>query len=227
MADGKTFSWCRELLTDHEIQRIEKVVVEAEMQTSAEIVPMLVKQSTSLEWQWPLLTLLIAYLASAADVYAPIELWMPVILNASVTAAVLLVAELVLAGLLAWLFLKSKTVRRAFIPRAMAEKAVWDRALREFYLSRIQDTQGKTGVLIFISALEKRAVVLADHAISSRLPKDYWQQMISDLIQAKREKKLAQGLERLILRCAEALKKDFPRQHLDVDELSNLLIVRD
>lgn len=227
MADGKMLSWCRELLTDHEIKNIEKTVIEAEKQTSAEIVPMLVKQSTSLEWQWPLVTLLIAYLASAAELYSPIEHWMPAIGSAAITMTLLLIFELVLAGCFAWLLLKNKAVRRAFIPKAMAEKAVWDRAVREFYLSRIQETQGKTGVLIFISALEKRAVVLADQAISDKLPKDYWQHMIVDLIKAKKERKLAAGLERLILRCAEALKKDFPRGSLDVDELSNLLIVRD
>lgn len=227
MADGKKLSWCRELLTDQEIQNIEKVVMEAEKQTSAEIVPMLVKQSTSLEWQWPLMTLLIAYVASAVELYSPIEHWMPMLVNATITTTLLLICELLLAGCVAWLVLKNKTVRRVFIPGSMAEKAVWDRAIREFYLSRIQETQGKTGVLIFISALEKRAVVLADQAISEKLPKDYWQHMVADLIQAKKEHKLAAGLERLILRCADSLKKDFPRGHLDVDELSNLLIVRD
>lgn len=227
MADGKCPSWCRELLSDQEIKNIEKIVIEAEKQTSAEIVPMLVRQSTSLEWQWALLTLLLAYLAAASDLYAPIELWMPLMGSAALMTFLLLLCELLLAGFVAWSLLHVQAVRRFLIPRAMAEKAVWDRAVREFYTSRIQETKGRTGVLIFISALEKRAVVLADQAISEKLPKEYWQGMLVDLIQAKKDGKLAQGLERLILRCGEALKKDFPRSSQDVDELSNLLIVRD
>lgn len=227
MADGKYPSWCRNLLSDQDIKNIEKMVIEAEKQTSAEIVPMLVRSSTSLEWQWVLLTLFLAYLAAAGDLYAPIELWMPLLGSSALTHAFLLVCELVFAGAVAWGLLRFQQVRHLLIPRAMAEKAVWDRAVREFYTSRIQETKGRTGVLIFISVLEKRAVVLADQAISAKLPKDYWQGMLADLIAAKKDGKLAQGLERLILRCAEALKNDFPREADDTDELSNLLIVRD
>ena len=56
--------------------------------------------------------------------------------------------------------------------------------------------QGRTGILSFVSLLEPRAIVLADHAIAEKLSAEIWQEPVDLLIQGVKCGDLAARMNR-------------------------------
>jgi putative membrane protein len=101
------------------------------------------------------------------------------------------------------------------------------RAEVEFYEHGLQHTAGGTGILLFVSLMERRAVVLADKSISDLLPAETWNEVIELLLSGLRKGDLAAGFVKAIERCGEILARHFPRQGSDNDELRNALVIKE
>ena len=91
----------------------------------------------------------------------------------------------------------------------------------------MSQTQGRTGILLFVSLMEQRAVVLADRAIAEHLDAKVWQELIDLMIEGVKRGDLATGLTQAIQRCGELLTSHFPLADDDVNELRDHLVVRE
>ena len=101
------------------------------------------------------------------------------------------------------------------------------RAQVEFYELEMSHTQGRTGILLFVSLMEHRAVVLADRSIAEHLDAEIWQELIDLMIEGVKRDDLATGLSQAIQRCGELLSPHFPLADDDVNELRDHLVVRE
>ncbi len=101
------------------------------------------------------------------------------------------------------------------------------RAEVEFYEHGIGQTQGNTGILLFVSLMEHRAVVLADHSIAEKLDAEIWNEVVELMIDGVKGRDLAGGMRAAILRCGELLSPHFPIDEADANELRDHLIVKD
>jgi putative membrane protein len=81
--------------------------------------------------------------------------------------------------------------------------------------------------LLFVSLLEHRAVVLADHSIAEKLSAEIWQEPVDLMIQGVKRGDLAAGMTQAIQRCGELLSPHFPVADDDVNELRNHLVVKE
>lgn len=99
------------------------------------------------------------------------------------------------------------------------------RAFQEFHKAGLTATAGKTGVLLFVSLDEHRVVVLADKAISERLPPETWQGVVATIVNGIRLGQLAKGLCQAIDECSAVLHPHFPRALDDHNELKDSLIL--
>lgn len=102
----------------------------------------------------------------------------------------------------------------------MREK-VRNRALRHFTESGVYSTRDHTGILIFISLMEKRVELLADQGISEKIPQDEWDDLVAALSRAMRDGQLADGLCTAVDSCGKKLSKHFPIKSDDSNELSD------
>jgi len=68
-------------------------------------------------------------------------------------------------------------VQRALTPRIDQMRQVDLRAQIEFYELGVSQTEDRTGILLFVSLMEHRAVVLADHSIAEKLDAEIWQEL--------------------------------------------------
>jgi putative membrane protein len=236
VADGKILNgtqlpgWVCGFLSGEDVKAIEQAVHKAEIKTSAEIVPMVVRSSVSLEWLPFYSSALIALVIVAMGAMHFLELHLPIstwILDLHLESVIYLAVILIVSSFASALFLRSRLWVRALIPDSLEHKAVMERAVREFYSSRIQHTQSRTGVLIFFSILERKAVVLTDEIIAQKIPNSNWDELIADVIKAKKAGRLGEGLVTKIAQCAEVLAPHFPRAVDDKNELSNLLIIKE
>ncbi len=214
MADGKFPDWLMDYITETEAVEISDAVREAEKHTSAEIVPMVVGSS-----------------ATFGHVFLSLFLFLNFIFyylaNMYIQSEYTLFASLLLAFVFATILSRVNFVKRILTPKGDLELQVENRAQLEFHNLEMHQTRHATGVLIFVSLLEHRAVVLADKAISDALPPETWQNMLNILLVQIKKKNMKQGFVTAIDMAGKILKQKFPIQEGDTNELKNQLVVKE
>lgn len=116
--------------------------------------------------------------------------------------------------------------KRAFVSEARADEMAREQALQEFYAHGLHRTQDGTGVLLFVSLLERRVIVLGDEGIDAKLNASHWEATDTAVLEGICSGSLKDGLAAGIQRTADVLAEHFPRQDGDRDEVPNHVIVR-
>ena len=138
------------------------------------------------------------------------------------------------------------------MPAAYKNAAVFRRAMRFFAESGIYDTREHSGILIFISLLEKKVFIIADRGISSKIEQDVWDNLAAKLSAGFSKRALksvqnegvhasrsasgddspahtlsapASAIVQTIEECGVLLAKHFPPSADNPDELHNGLVV--
>ena len=198
-----------------DLARIEAAVVDAERSTSAEIVPVIARRSMYVRHVPVLTGLLMAVFVLLPEVRAGLEMLVP-----SAWVQWLIEFALVGAGFVAGL---SPFVQRLLAnPRDIAA-AVHAKAELEFYRTGVTATTGRTGILLFLSLAERRAVVLADEAIAGKLAPETWTQVVNLMIAGGKNGAIADGLIQSIDACGKLVAPLFPRAKDDRNEIRNQL----
>ncbi len=97
--------------------------------------------------------------------------------------------------------------------------AVRDRAVRAFFEKGLHRTRNESGVLIFISLLERKVWILGDRGINEKIPPHDWHVLAHGLSAGIRGGRACESLCTVIARCGELLAGHFPRSPDDVNEL--------
>jgi putative membrane protein len=116
--------------------------------------------------------------------------------------------------------------KRLFVFPHRATAVAEEQAFQEFYAHGLHKTAGATGVLIFVSLLERRVIVMADEGIHSMVGDDFWVQTSGLILQGIRKGSLRDGLIAGIDRAGDALSENFPWVEGTRNEIPNRLIVR-
>ena len=122
------------------------------------------------------------------------------------------------------LFVRVPILKLPLLKRSRIAQAVRERAVRAFYEKGLYRTQHASGVLIFISLLERKVWILGDRGIDSRIPPQAWQGLAHELSAGLREGRACEALCAVVGRCGAALQEHFPRSPDDVNELSDDVI---
>lgn len=85
----------------------------------------------------------------------------------------------------------------------------------------MQATKDRNGILIYIAAVSRKIAIVGDTGIHQKLSKDYWDKIVNSIVESFRNNKKAEGLAAGIIDCGEQLKKYFPYQSDDKNELSD------
>jgi putative membrane protein len=180
--------------------RIEAAVRDAEARSYGQIVPVVVAKSAGYpEARWRG-----ALLLAAAATLAAVALRLP--LSLAELALVQLVAGAAGALLALW-----DPLERVLAGRAEMELASRERALRAFHEHALHRTARGTGVLLFASLFERRAVVLGDHGIHAKMGEAQWERTVAALVAGMRRGDPAAGFCDAIALCGGALADHFPR----------------
>lgn len=210
--------WLNDYMTDEELSEISGAVTSAEERTTGEIVPVVVRRSSTIGHVPVILMLvfilvgMIAYSVGFISGHLD-EHWF------------LSLAYLTLGiALVRWLASVPAVCRWLTSAQDQVEQ-VEQRALIEFYNHAADRTKRNTGILLFISMLEHRAVVLADKAIADKLPPETWDHVIVDMLKLLKQKRLKSAMISGIESCGKILSEHFPKSADDSNEISNGLII--
>jgi len=114
---------------------------------------------------------------------------------------------------------------RAAIPRIVRTASVTRRAMRHFAESGVYDTAEHSGILIFVSYMERQVRIIADRGISAKISPDLWK-LISDGLAADiKAGNTKAGFISAIEKCGDLLAQHFPAHEQNPDELPDGLTV--
>jgi len=145
------------------------------------------------------------------------------ILAPRVGATWLLLGELAL-GWLTWRLCGFAPLLRRLIGARRAEAAVGRRALGLFAERGVYATRDRSGLLIVVSALERRVVILGDAGIHAHIGEAGWDGYVQQIIAGIRAGQAAPAILQVLDALGEALAAHFPPRPDDRDELPNTVI---
>jgi putative membrane protein len=112
-------------------------------------------------------------------------------------------------------------IDRLIISKNKMSVTVRNRAVRFFMENGVCDTKERSGVLLFISVLERRVELIADSGINKKISPDTWDRIVSSMIRGIKEKKTAEAIEKAVLEIGEILAEHFSGTKNNKNELSN------
>jgi putative membrane protein len=119
------------------------------------------------------------------------------------------------------LFQRVPVLKTSFISKARKENAVKERAIRVFYERGLYKTKKHTGVLFFLSLLERKVWVLADKGIYEKIEQESLNRHSKMVSQGIKDGRACDALCDAIKESGELLTRYFPITHDDKDELSD------
>ena len=212
--------WASCYLKQDDLPRIEEAVRKAELATSGEIVPMIVRRSAQTMAPRLILFLVVIILSLLIRDYWWLD-WHSFWFDCGIAGIVTGVA------LLAWRMPLSPVIERTLTLGADRMFHAHARAEIEFYRNHVGNTRHATGILLFVSVVDRTAVVLADKAIAQKLPEHTWDDVLKLLLSGIKGGDMAGGICAAVERCGGILAEHFSREDDDTDELSNRLIIKD
>jgi putative membrane protein len=115
-------------------------------------------------------------------------------------------------------------LKAAFIGVKRKELTVRQRALSAFYEKGLYKTRKNTGVLFFLSLLERRVWVLADKGIYEKIDQETLNRFATIVSQGIRDGRACDALCDAIRRSGELLTKYFPVTPGDTNELPDKIM---
>jgi putative membrane protein len=201
------------LLSAAEEERIGEAIKRVERTTSGEIVAVVAAESDSYAWA-PILVAALSALAVAGPLI--VFTWMDV-------RWIYFWQVLVFAA--AAVLLSLRPIRYLLVPRSVMRERAHARAVEQFLAQNLHTTEGRTGVLIFVSLAERYAEILADAGIHAKVHASGWQTIVDTLTAHLADGRPADGFEEAIERCGALLATHFPPGTRDPNALPNHLIV--
>ncbi len=203
------------ILTQEQRERINAAITEAEQSTRGEIIPVVVGASDDYPGARWRLAVAFAFVVTAAALFLwpavdTLYLWaglLPLLAVGHVLAAYKPLLRLALSG------------------REVREE-VRQLALEHFFELGLHTTRERTGVLVFVSLLERRIEILADTGIDAEASKDFWNDIVDDLVKQIRAGNVTDGLVEALQACGALLAEHFPARDDDTNELPDEVVVK-
>jgi putative membrane protein len=201
-------------LSDRDLTAISTAVRAAEARTSGEIVTVVAHASNSYLWQTFSYVGLLAFVAPGmigpfAGLVASGDLFFVQLLALIVLGCPLLVPRF----------------RFALVPHAIKRANAHRRAREQFLERGLHRTEGRTGVLIFVSVAERYVEILADDGINAKVEQAEWQGIVDGFVADVRRARVADGFLSAIAKVGDILARHVPAEGKNPDELPNRLFV--
>lgn len=216
------------LLSKSEQDRVAAAIESAESTTSAEVVVCIASRSGRYDRGEDLVGVVVALLCVAGAWLtfqgAHDEAW-GLSLNLGLLPILAIFAIGFVLGASAATFIPALSL--FFSTKVEMHSNVHDRARIAFQDLGVRGTRAATGVLIYVSLLERTVSVIGDHAITEAVEQKTWDSLRDTVIAGLSEGKPSEGLCKAIEQAGVVLAENVPGTHEDTDELGNHLRIID
>ena len=122
------------------------------------------------------------------------------------------------------LLLSLPMIRFRIVPRRRLHGRAHVVAMQQFLAQGIHLTEKRTGVLIFASAAERYAEIVADSGINAKVAPDAWAGAVAALVGAIKAGRPSDGFVAAIELCGAELARNFPPGELNPNELPDRVV---
>jgi putative membrane protein len=201
------------ILTDSEKTAISEAIKNAESQSTGELVTVITRASDDYWFIPSLWASLIALLVPAVLIL--VDTWWDTVTMFSIQIGVFLVLVSVF---------RIPALKYALVPKAIKHLRASRVAREQFFIQGLQNTEGRTGILLFVSIAEHYVEVIADKGINDKAPAGTWDQVVNHFITRVKAGQYAEGFIAAINDCSEIMREHFPATGVNPNELPNHLI---
>ena len=100
-----------------------------------------------------------------------------------------------------------------------------DRALEIFAELKMENTQDRNAVLVYVALKDRQLAIYGDKGIHERTGDEYWQKSVSEMVSDFNKENYAKGISHCVTKIGEALQQHFPyNQDTDKNELPDDII---
>jgi putative membrane protein len=202
-----------EFLADADKAALQQAVASIEGRSSAEAVVVVRAQSGSY-----------AHVDLGAGIVMGVAvLWIQLFSPWEFSLLSILVAPVAAGGATAWLMSRAPGVRRKLTREAARRRNVRTAARAEFLERGIDRTRGRTGLLVYVSRLERAAEVVGDRGIERVAPAG-WSEAVAAIDRAVAGGEPGRKVAERIVALGDLLAATLPRASDDVDEIANVVV---
>jgi putative membrane protein len=219
-------------ISEADVELVTAAVTAAEARSDAEIATIVSPRSDNyndvpLIWAALVALLALSVYASFPDLYLglldrisggwhvwTVREWMTVLVFA------VTIKFLVTRYIVAW-----SPLRMALTPGRTKTHRVRNRAVALFKASTERRTRSRTGVLVYLSLAERRAEIIADEAILSRVQPEQWGAAMAAMVDELKAGRPGEGMTAAVEAIGDILALHFPHTGTDPDEMPNRTIL--
>jgi putative membrane protein len=200
------------MISEADRVRITNAIRQAESATSGEIFCVIARHSSEYRLVPLAWAALLALMVPLPLIY--VTLW---------PASVIYLFQLA-AFAAAAIGLSHPSIRFHLVPNRAKRDRAHGEAVRQFLAHGLHRTQNRTGVLIFASAAERYAEIVADSGISAKVTQQVWDEAIAALIAGIKQGRTGDGFVAAVAKCGAVLAAHFPPGALNKNELPDKLV---
>lgn len=220
------------LLSNADHEKVSHAIAAAEALSDGEILAVVTEQSdpyhdVALHWAILVLIAVLAWFAAFPSCLEHLYQlllggWQPKPSLRQLLTLLMVIA--VLKFTVALLILKWRRLRIWLTPPRTRQRRVRRRAVSLFKTATEARTVGRTGVLIYLSILERRAEIVADKAIHKVVPAAQWGDAMAAMLADVKQDRPADGMAAAIAQVGTILAEHFPKSATDTNEIPDKLI---
>jgi uncharacterized membrane protein len=114
---------------------------------------------------------------------------------------------------------------RVFIENRCSYMDAIDRAVEIFYQLKMDKTDDRNGVLVYVAIKDHQLAVFGDEGIHNKVGAGYWQQEVKKMTSNFNRQNYAEGIAEVVMDIGEALTKYFPyKNDEDKNELPDEIV---
>ncbi|MCE5179412.1 MAG: TPM domain-containing protein [Porphyromonadaceae bacterium] len=100
-------------------------------------------------------------------------------------------------------------------------------AWKKFLQLKMEATQRRNGVLIYVSPSDHKAAIVGDKGIHDAARSDFWEDALAEMLSLFRKGLIAEGISKGVGKVGELIKAQFPAVENDVNELGDEVILEE
>ncbi|NCU02818.1 MAG: TPM domain-containing protein [Chitinophagaceae bacterium] len=99
-----------------------------------------------------------------------------------------------------------------------------DRAVEVFFGLKMEKTEDRNGVLLYIAMKDHQLAVFGDKGIHEKVGTDFWNKEVSQMLSSFSRENYAEGIVKIITDIGDALVTHFPYENEDRNELPDDIV---
>lgn len=114
---------------------------------------------------------------------------------------------------------------RVYVERRCSWVDAIDRAAEIFFSLKMEKTEQRNAVLIYVAIKDRQLAVFGDEGIHQKVGNEYWNRVVSEMLGSFNTNNYAEGIANCAIQVGDALKTHFPfNRDTDKNELPDEIV---